>query len=301
MRRPGLDHELAVDGLGDLREGPDPVDVPRVEGREDRLPLRPARGLDALRLHGGLGEIGPCVVRRDTRALRDQGDRFVRPRRLDEVAGHLRVRPMLTQVAGVRHGPFRRVDEEPVRGGSRMVDVDRLDLDAVRVHSRARTERAVVVGEEVHAAGRDLPRVEDDLRPDAEVHGDPGVEEPQMVRVVEVDVRDEDGRKPRRFVGQVGPVQPVLGIEAGQFGEEAEGEVISETETIPRQQILDEEVGPEVERGAHVEPDAGIPVLDQDLVSPDLADAPVEAEIRHGSLRPAVSRRAASRSRPSRL
>src|SRR5207244_10920568 len=41
----------------------------------------------------------------------------------------------------------------------------------------------------------------------------------------------------------------------------------------------------EVERRAHIEPDPGVAVLDEDLVSTDLADAAIEREVRHGTPR----------------
>ena len=215
--RAGLDDELPIHRLSDLHERPHAVYVPRVERREHGLPFRPTGRLDALRFHEGLGEVGSGIGGRHSRPLGDEGDRFVRLRCIDEVFRHLRMGSVLSQVARVGDRPPARMDQESVGGGGGMVNVNRFDVHAVRVHARTRAEGPVIVGEQVHAARRDLPGVQDDLRADAQVNRDRGIQEPEMVRVVEVDVGDERGREPRCLVGQARPVEPLGPVESGEL------------------------------------------------------------------------------------
>ena len=98
-----------------------------------------------------------------------------------------------------------------------MVDVDRLDLEAVDGRALARAEGLVRVGpepQEGRSRGR-VERLEDGPRALPEVDRDVRVDEPKLLRVVVVDVGDENRRKSRRFPGHVGRVQRFRGVEAG--------------------------------------------------------------------------------------
>src|SRR2546428_6023534 len=107
-----------------------------------------------------------------------------------------------------------------------------------------------------------------------------------------MDVGNENGRKGGRFPGHVGRVERFGRVESRNPAHEIQREVISKAEPISRLEELDEVLLAEVKRRAHVEPDARVAVLDEDLVPADLADAAVEGEVRHA--RPRVRHQSAS-------
>ena len=123
----------------------------------------------------------PCV-------LRATGFSF--PRGLADFRRHPPVGAVLPEVARVGDRPLARVDEEPVRRRRAVVHVQGDDLDAVRVQRAPTAEGAVVMVLQLEPP-RLLPGFQHDLRPLAHVDGDGGVQEPEGVRVVEVDVGDE--------------------------------------------------------------------------------------------------------------
>src|SRR5712691_10184014 len=111
-----------------------------------------------------------------------------------------------------------------------------------------------------------------------------------MIRVVEVDVGNEGGGKPRGFMREARAVEPLGSVEAGELRQEAEREIVPQPEPLPSRQVFDEIFGAKIEGGSHVEPDAGVAVLHENLIAADLANASIEREVRHGcSLSPGES------------
>src|SRR5439155_7737616 len=133
-----------------------------------------------------------------------------------------------------------------------------------------------------------LPQVDRDVR----------LDEAELLRVVVVDMGDEDRRERRRFPRHLGWVEGFRGVEAGDPLHQVQGKVVPEAESLSRLEELDEVLLAEVERRTHVKPDSRIAILDEDLVPADLADAAKEGDFRHGTPRSAVNPRAAPRSRP---
>src|SRR5207249_3579594 len=84
-----------------------------------------------------------------------------------------------------------------------------------------------------------------------------------------------------------------------------QGEIVPEPEPLPGCEVLHEEFGSEAERRSHVEPDPGVPVLDENLVPADLGDPSVAGDLRHAHPLPAPTAglsavaRSPSQSRPS--
>src|SRR2546425_1490239 len=88
-----------------------------------------------------------------------------------------------------------------------------------------------------------------------QVHRDVRIDEPEGLRMVVVDVGDEDRREGGRLPGHLGLVEGFRGVEAGDALHQVEGEVVSEAESFSRLKELDEVLLAEVEWRAHVEPD----------------------------------------------
>src|SRR3989475_5498164 len=96
---------------------------------------------------------------------------------------------------------------------------------------------------------------------------------------------DAGGREGGRLPGNIGLVAGLRGVEAGDPLHQVQGKVVPEAEPVARLKELDEIFLAEVERRAHIEPDPGAAVLDEDLISTDLADPAIEGEFRHGTPR----------------
>src|SRR3989454_206355 len=172
--------------------------------------------------------------------------------------------------------------------------MDRLDLEAVHglcLPGAERLVRVVAQFQKRRSRGR-IERLEDRPRALPEVDRDVRVDEPQLLGVVVMDVGNENGRKGGRFPGHVGRVERFGRVESRNPAHEIQREVIPKAEPISRLEELDEVLLAEVKRRAHVEPDARVAVLDEDLVPADLADAAVEGEVRHA--RPRVRHQSAS-------
>ena len=187
---------------------------------------------------------------------------------------------VLPEIPRVRDRPRLGIEEESVRSGGGVIHMDRGYLDAIDANPSSRSERPVVVLLQVEPP-RFLPGLQHDLRPLPHVDGDLRVQKLQMVRVVEVDVGDEHRREPRGLVVEASPLEPLRGIQSRKAGQKVKGEVVPQAESRTEVEELPEILRPESERLAHVEPDAGVPVLDEDLVPADLVDPSVARDSRH--------------------
>src|SRR5881628_918753 len=279
--------ELATDRLSSLEESADPVHIPPRE-RDDRELVRERRQEpDRIRLHVGLREGSAGIVWRDPRPFRDQADRPRRGRGGDEVLRQRLFRPVVPEVPSVRDRALARVNEVAVRRRGAVVDVDGFDLEAVHGRALARAERLIGVRPEPQdrrPRGR-VERLEERPRAFPQVDGNVRIDEPELLGVVVVDMGDEDRREGGRFPGHLGWVEGFGGVEAGDPLHQVQGKVVPEAEPVARLKELDEIFLAEVERRAHVEPNPGIAVLDEDLISTDLADAAIEREFRQGTPR----------------
>src|SRR2546422_8611231 len=287
MRGLRVHDELATDRLSRLEERTYPVHVAPRKGDDCELLLQRRQEANGVLLHVGLGQRAPRIVRRDPRAFRDQDDRFRRGRRGDKVLRQHLLRSVVTEVPGVRDRPLACMYEVAVRRRGAVVDVDGFDIEAIDGLGLARTERLVRVRPEPQdrrSRGR-VERLEDRPRAFPQVDRDVRIDEAKVLRVVVVDMGDEDGREGGRLPGHVGWVEGFRGVEAGDALHQVQGKVVPEAESISRLEELDEVLLAEVERSAHVEPDPRVAVLDEDLVPADLADAAIEREVRHGTPR----------------
>src|SRR5207245_10181125 len=218
----------------------------------------------------------------------------------DKVLRQHLLRSVVTEVPGVRDRPLACMYEIAVRRRGAVVDVDGFDIEAVDGLGLARAERLVRVRPELQdrrSRGR-IERLEDGPRALPQVHRDVRIDEPEVLRMVVVDVGDEDRRERRRLPGHLGWVEGFRGVEAGDALHQVEGEVVSEAESFSRLKELDEVLLAEVEWRAHVEPDACVAVLDEDLVPSDLSDAAIESGDQYGILGYVVNRSAGPPARP---
>src|SRR5213594_872195 len=287
MRGLRIHDELATDRLSRLEERADPVHIPPRERDDRELVFERRQEPDRVRLHVGLRHRPARIVWRDPRPFRDEDDRFSRGRGGDEFLGQRFLRPVVPEVPGVRDRALARVNEVAVRSRGAVVDMDGFDLEAVHGRALARAERLIGVRPEPQdrrARGR-VERLEDRPRAFPQVDGDVRIDEPELLRVVVVDMGDEDRRGGGRFPGHLGWVEGFGGVEAGDPLHQVQGKVVPEAEPVARLKELDEIFLAEVERRAHVEPNPGIAVLDEDLISTDLADAAIEREFRQGTPR----------------
>src|SRR6266571_1595755 len=279
--------ELATDCLGGFEEGADSIHVPSGERDDRHLFLERCQEPDGVRLHVGLREGAPRIVRRDPSAFRDQDDRFRRGRRGDEVLGQRLLWPMVAEIPGVRDRALARVNEVAIGRRGAVVDMDGLDLEAVHGLALARAERLVGVRPELQerrSRGR-VERLENRPRAFPQVDRDVRIDEPELLRVIVVHVGDENRRKGGRLPRHVGRVQRLRRVETPDPLDQIQGKVVPEAEPFSRLEELHEVLLAEVERRTHVEPDPGVAVLYEDLVSADLADAAKEREFRHGTPR----------------
>src|SRR5436309_1150852 len=287
MRGLRIHDELATDRLSRLEERADPVHIPPRERDDRELVFERRQEPDRVRLHVGLRHRPARIVWRDPRPFRDEDDRFSRGRGGDEFLGQRFLRPVVPEVPGVRDRALARVNEVAVRRRGAVVDMDGFDLEAVHGRALARAERLIGVRPEPQdrrPRGR-VERLEDRPRAFPQVDGDVRIDEPELLRVVVVDMGDEDRREGGRFPGHLGWVEGFGGVEAGDPLHQVQGKVVPEAEPVARLKELDEIFLTEVERRAHIEPDPGVAVLDEDLISTDLADAAIEREFRHGTPR----------------
>src|SRR5256712_4741766 len=282
-----IHNELTSNRLGDLEKGANPVHIAPWERDDRELFFEWREEPDRVRLDIGLGEGSAGIVWRDPCAFRDQDDRLRRSRGGDEFLGQGLLRSVVPEVPGVRDRALARVNEVAVGRRGAVVDVDGLDLEAVHGRALARAERLIGVRPEPQdrrPRGR-VERLEDRPRAFPQVDGDVRIDEPELLRVVVVDMGDEDRREGGRFPGHLGWVEGFGGVEAGDPLHQVQGKVVPEAEPVARLKELDEIFLAEVERRAHVEPNPGIAVLDEDLISTDLAEAAIEREFRQGTPR----------------
>ena len=136
-------HELATHGLRGLEESTDAVDVAPRERDDRELLLERRQEADRVRLHVRLREAAPRVVRRDPRAFRDQHGGLRRFRRGDEILRQGLHRSVVAQIPRVRDRALARMHQVPVRRGSAVVHMDRLDLDPIDRLRLAGSERLV--------------------------------------------------------------------------------------------------------------------------------------------------------------
>src|SRR3972149_8725784 len=132
-----VDDEASAGGRRNLRERPDPIDIPSGKRHDDQFLPRLLNEVDCPRLDLGFREVPPWVFGRDTAALRDERDRLRLASRSDEIVSQTALRALATEAPRVRDGSAARVENMAIGGGSTVIHVDRVPLKAIPAQRRA--------------------------------------------------------------------------------------------------------------------------------------------------------------------
>src|SRR5208282_3797008 len=204
---------------------------------------------------------------------------------LEERVGIVRSWPVVAEVPRVSDRSPARPDEKAVGEGDRVVHGVRDDLDPADPNGRSVGEDLPGMVAVLHPRGL-LDRREEGPGPLAHVDRDRGVDQLEITRVVGVRVADKDPVDLGRHVREVAVAERLLRIEPGDPGNEVELEEVLRPAGRPGLKVVHVELlGSRREGRSEVEENTVRPVLDKDLVAPDLANSAEEPDRRnfHGS------------------